>query len=62
MKTSLNLLTGEGALVVSFASQLNAEQYARLYDAIRIAGSKSEMCEVLRQFSREINVDLIIDE
>jgi hypothetical protein len=62
MKTSLNLLTSEGALVVSFASQLTPTQYARLYDTIRDAGNKSEMKDVLQQFSREMNVELVIDE
>jgi hypothetical protein len=62
MKTSLSLLTSEGALVVSFASVLTPAQYARLYDTIRGAGNKSEMKEILLQFSQEVNVELVIDD
>ena len=62
LNTSLSLLIREGALVVTFASLLTAEQYVLLYDSVRDAESKAEMTERLSRFATETGVAMIVEE
>jgi hypothetical protein len=62
MKTSLSLLTREGAVVVTFAAVLTPSQYARFYDCVQEAGSKPELKACIGQFAEEYGLTVVVDE
>ena len=62
MKTSLSLLTREGAVVVTFAAVLTPAEYARFFDCVQEAGSKSELKACLSQFAEEHGLTVVVVE
>jgi hypothetical protein len=62
MQTSLSLLTREGAVVVTFAAVLTPAQYARFYDCVRKAESKTELQACIGQFAEEYGLTVVVDE
>ena len=59
MKTTLNLLTREGLVYVSFRPALTAPQYAELLDLVERGTSAEEMREAIRQWAdlEQLEVD-----
>ena len=61
MKTSLSLLTREGAVEVTFAAVLTPEQYARFFECVQAATTKAEMKKCIQQVANEFDLDVAID-
>lgn len=53
MKTSLNLLTRDGAVYVAFSPALSARQYAELLELVQRPTSDEELQVGLRQWAEE---------
>jgi hypothetical protein len=51
VKTSLNLLTRDGAVYVAFSPALTADQYAALMELVKRPTSDVELREALRQWA-----------
>ena len=62
MNTSLCLLTGEGAVVVIFSSVLTPTQYARLYDRVQDAVTKSEMESCILEVAEECGLEVVLED
>jgi hypothetical protein len=61
MKTSLSLLTREGAIVVAFHSVLTPEQYSRLFECVKEPISKAEMKACIAEVAHEFGLDVEFD-
>jgi len=62
MKTSLSLLTREGAIVVTFAAVLTPAQYAQFYDCVQEADSKPELKDCIGQFAEKHGLKVLMDD
>jgi hypothetical protein len=61
MKTSLTLLTREGAIVVAFGSVLTPEQYSRLFECVKEPISRSEMKACIAKVALEFGLTVVFD-
>jgi len=59
--TSLNLLTRDGALAVTFTPALTAQQYAELYDLACSADTANEMSSAVQSAAERWGTDVVID-
>jgi hypothetical protein len=62
MKTSLSLLTREGAVDVTFAAVLTPEQYARFFECVQAVSTKAEMKACVDQFANEFDLEVAVDD
>jgi hypothetical protein len=60
--TTLNLLTREGAVTVSYPVELTEEQYAKLYECVSECDTKQELRECIAMIANEWGIEPIIDE
>ena len=61
--TTLNLLTRDGAVTVTFSTHLTGEQYTRLFDAIRDhSESGVELKERIAMLTNEWGLDARVDD
>ena len=61
--TTLNLLTRDGAVTVTFPGYLTGDQYCKLYDCIRdYSETRQELTERIAMVAKEWEVTAIIDE
>ena len=61
-QTTLSLLTRDGAVTVTFSAKLTDEQYARLFELTRCAGTKPEMEAILTSVAAEWDVPAVIED
>ena len=61
-QTTLSLLTRDGAVTVTFSAKLTDEQYARLFELTRRAGTKPEMEAILTSVAAEWDVPAVIED
>jgi hypothetical protein len=61
MKTSLSLLTREGAVEVTFAAVLTPEQYARFFECVQAASTKAEMKACIEHVADEFDLEVEMD-
>jgi len=60
--TTLNLLTRDGAVTVTFSTHLTGEQYTKLFDSIRdYSESGFELKERISMLANEWGVDALVD-
>jgi hypothetical protein len=62
MKTSLSLLTRDGAVLVTFAAVLTPAKYAKFYDCVQEADSKPELKTCIGQFAEEHGLKVVMDD
>jgi hypothetical protein len=61
--TTLNLLTRDGAVTVTFSTHLTGEQYTKLFDSIRdFSESRSELKERIAMLANEWGLDALADD
>ncbi|MBC7855799.1 MAG: hypothetical protein IAF94_20420 [Pirellulaceae bacterium] len=60
--TSLNLLTRDGAVAVSFPVRLTGKQYAKLHDCLHECGTKQALRECIAMVAKEWGIEAIIDD
>jgi hypothetical protein len=61
-QTTLNLLASDGAVAVTFAARLTADQYARLYQCIGDAETVEMLRDRLAMVANEWGMAAIIDD
>ena len=61
--TTLNLLTRDGAITVTFEGYLTSAQYAKLYDCIRdYSETRQQLTERLAMVASEWGMKAIVDD
>ena len=61
-QTTLNLLTRDGAVTVTFSAKLTAEQYAQLFELTRRAETKLDLEVVLASVASEWGIPTVIED
>lgn len=59
--TSLNLLTRDGAICVTFSPALEPPQYDQLYDLTKSVETQDDLCKVVLALASRWNRQVIID-
>ncbi len=59
--TTLNLLTRDGAISVTFPGYLTGEQYAKLYECVVECDTKQALRECIAMVANEWGIEAIID-
>jgi hypothetical protein len=59
--TTLNFLTTDGALTVTFTPVLTPEQYELLYDTVATYDSQADLAEALKVLGRSWRCDVVVD-
>ena len=60
--TTLNLLTREGAVTVTYAAKLTEAQYARLHECVIECDTKQQLRDLIAIVANEWGVKAIIDD
>src|SRR5260221_14771197 len=60
-QTTINLLTRDGSVAVTFAAVLTPEQYARLYVCVQEASTKPQMSDCIAMVASEGGVQAVVD-
>lgn len=60
--TTLNLLTRDGAVTVTYEAELSEPQYAKLYECVQEAQTRQELKECIAMAANEWGIKAIIDE
>jgi hypothetical protein len=61
-QTTLNLLTREGAVTVTFPVELTEDQYAKLYAFVVDAQTRQELKDCLAMVANEWGIKAVIDD
>jgi predicted nucleotidyltransferase len=62
VKTSLNLLTRDGAVYVSFATALTGDQYAELLEVVKRPSSDQEFRDALNKWAQFNGLAITFEE
>ena len=60
--TTLNLLTRDGAVTVTFSAELTEEQYAKLYSFVVDAQTRQELKDCLVMVASKWGIVAVIDD